>query len=147
MMDKLMHWCVHRAKFKRFAKILAILLTLIIFQENVREAVASNTSSCHNIVCLNGYCQDGRCLCDRGWQGSSCHRCGGRVRLTESSGYITDGVGNYTVEMQCTWLIESNKPNSTIRLQIINLKTECNWDHLYIFDGGSVFSPLLAAYR
>lgn len=33
-----------------------------------------------------------------------------------------------------------------IRLQIVHFETECSWDHLYIFDGDSVFAPMLAAY-
>ncbi|GFX85055.1 attractin [Trichonephila clavipes] len=68
------------------------------------------------------------------------------AQLTKPSGFIIDGTGNYSVDMQCTWLIESSSPNSTIRLEIAHFETECSWDHLYIFDGDSVFSRLLAAY-
>lgn len=33
------------------------------------------------------------------------------------------------------------------RLQLLEFATECSWDHLYIYDGDSVFAPLLAVYR
>lgn len=32
-------------------------------------------------------------------------------------------------------------------LRIHDFATECNWDHLYVFDGASVEAPLLAAFR
>ncbi|XP_076364577.1 attractin-like protein 1 isoform X2 [Tachypleus tridentatus] len=100
---------------------------------------------CGDVECVHGSCRDGRCLCDPGWQGLSCQRCGGRVRLSSTSGIITDGAGNYSVNTQCTWLIESSK-NVPIRLSLVSFATECSWDHLYIFDGSSVYSPLVAAF-
>uniref|UniRef100_T1IQI0 NOC3-like protein n=1 Tax=Strigamia maritima TaxID=126957 RepID=T1IQI0_STRMM len=66
--------------------------------------------------------------------------------LTNKQGFITDGPGNYSFDIQCTWLIETNEPNSTLWLRLEHFATECSWDHLYIFDGDSMFSPLLAAY-
>ncbi|KAJ6222083.1 hypothetical protein RDWZM_000628 [Blomia tropicalis] len=67
-------------------------------------------------------------------------------RLTDSYGYITDGIGNYSSDLQCTWLIDSFIENATIRLQFISFETECSWDHLYIFDGDSLYAPMLAAF-
>lgn len=66
------------------------------------------------------------------------------IRLNTPTGYITDGRGNYSSDLQCTWLIDSEQSNATIRLQVNFFETECSWDHLYIFDGDSVSSPLLA---
>jgi hypothetical protein len=66
-------------------------------------------------------------------------------RLSEPSGSIHDGVGNYTTDVKCSWLIESS-PNSTVRMHIEEFATECGWDHLYIFDGDSVEAPLLGVF-
>jgi hypothetical protein len=82
-------------------------------------------------------------------------------RLTEPSGYIHDGLGNYSIGVKCSWLIDARGPyqpssNSTasvkkkpkrIRLHLEEFATECSWDHLYIYDGDSVQSPLLAVFR
>ncbi|KAL1137929.1 hypothetical protein AAG570_009624, partial [Ranatra chinensis] len=67
--------------------------------------------------------------------------------LSGLSGYIHDGVGNYSIDVKCSWLIDgSTVPNASIRLHIEEFATECGWDHLYIYDGDSVHSPLLAVY-
>lgn len=68
-------------------------------------------------------------------------------RLSEPTGFIYDGVGNYSIDIKCSWLIDASHTNSTIRLHIEDFATECGWDYLYIFDGDSVHSPLLAVYR
>lgn len=69
-------------------------------------------------------------------------------RLNGTSGFISDGVGNYSLDVKCSWLIEAgNSTNSTIRLHFEEFVTECGWDHLYIYDGDSVHSPLLGVYR
>ena len=64
-------------------------------------------------------------------------------RLNSSEGWLADAVGNYTVDSKCTWLIEAPSPLSTIRLHLKEFATECGWDHLYIFDGDSVFSDVI----
>lgn len=66
-------------------------------------------------------------------------------RLSERSGSIHDGFGNYTADVKCSWLIES-QPNTKIRMHIEQFATECGWDHLYIYDGDSVEAPLLAVF-
>ncbi|UXI20195.1 cytosol aminopeptidase [Sarcoptes scabiei] len=99
---------------------------------------------CNNVDCLHGTCFRNYCVCDFGWQGPFCDRCGGRIRINSTSGFITDGPGNYSSDLQCTWMIESEIPNATIVLQIDHFETECSWDHLYIFDGDSVNAPMLA---
>jgi hypothetical protein len=83
-------------------------------------------------------------------------------RLTEPSGFIHDGIGNYSIGVKCSWLIDAREPfqsskNGTtsldkkkpkrIRLHLEEFATECSWDHLYIYDGDSVQSPLLAVFR
>ncbi|CAH3033959.1 unnamed protein product [Porites lobata] len=94
-----------------------------------------------NNDCKNGYCRSGMCICNRGWWGSLCEFC--RLRLSADSGIITDGDGMYSASSKCSWLIESKSPNSTIHLDFEEFATECNWDHLYIYDGKSIKSPLI----
>lgn len=80
--------------------------------------------------------------------GKSNNSCSGRVKLTKPFGYITDGKKNYSPDMQCTWLIDASefKEDTLIRLKFTEFETECNWDHLYVFSGDSVFSQLVAAF-
>ncbi|NXC38354.1 ATRN protein, partial [Penelope pileata] len=66
-------------------------------------------------------------------------------RLTGPSGYVTDGPGNYKYKTKCTWLIEG-WPNTILRLRFNHFATECSWDHLYVYDGDSIYAPLLAAF-
>ena len=47
------------------------------------------------------------------------------------------------MDSKCTWLIEAPSQQSSIRLHLKEFATECGWDHLYIFDGDSVFSDLV----
>ena len=67
-------------------------------------------------------------------------------RLTARNGTIHEGYGNYTLDTKCSWLI-TGPPGTTIRLRFQHFATECSWDHLYIFDGTSVFDPLIAVLR
>ncbi|CAL4125631.1 unnamed protein product, partial [Meganyctiphanes norvegica] len=112
-------------------------------------------------VCLYGMCKcvnSGRgkykgkeCLCmENMWRRvreSCCQNCNGTVRLWSSnSSVITDGSGNYSEDNQCAWLIDATKPNATIRLHLDHFATECSWDHLYVFDGNSIYDPLLAVF-
>uniref|UniRef100_A0A7N6C2W6 Attractin n=1 Tax=Anabas testudineus TaxID=64144 RepID=A0A7N6C2W6_ANATE len=97
--------------------------------------------------CMNGQCNPatGSCVCFPGWVGDQCQHCGGRFRLTGPSGYLTDGPGNYKYKTKCTWLIEG-QPNTILRLRFNHFATECSWDHLYVYDGDSIYAPLLAAF-
>jgi len=67
-------------------------------------------------------------------------------RLTAPTGVITDGTSNYTIDNKCTWLIEST-PVLPVRLKFDEFITECSWDHLYVFDGSSIYDPLMAVFR
>ncbi|XP_029683780.1 attractin [Takifugu rubripes] len=97
--------------------------------------------------CMNGQCNaaTGSCVCSPGWVGDQCQHCEGRFRLTGPSGHLTDGPGNYKYKTKCTWLIEG-QPNSILRLRFNHFATECSWDHLYVYDGDSIYAPLLAAF-
>lgn len=75
-------------------------------------------------------------------------------RLTDDFGNIYDGAGNYSVGVKCSWLIdarttdhEKHTKQPSIRLHLEEFATECGWDHLYVYDGDSVDSPLLAVFR
>ncbi|XP_016118284.1 attractin-like protein 1 [Sinocyclocheilus grahami] len=65
--------------------------------------------------------------------------------LTESSGSLTDGPVNYKYKTKCTWLIEGY-PNAVLRLSFNHFATECSWDHMYVFDGDSIYAPLVAVF-
>jgi len=100
---------------------------------------------CRQPCTSNGVCdsKSGECNCNPGWMGDRCHLCGGKVKLNSSEGWLADAVGNYTVDSKCTWLIEAPSADSNIRLHLKEFATECGWDHLYIFDGDSVFSDVV----
>lgn len=87
-------------------------------------------------------------------------------RLTDEMGSIHDGVGNYSIGVKCSWLIDARGFNPghhhhlhhhgggggggghpPIRIHLEEFATECGWDHLYVYDGDSVESPLLAVFR
>ncbi|XP_076363858.1 LOW QUALITY PROTEIN: attractin-like protein 1 [Tachypleus tridentatus] len=127
---------------------LKLFIILLMIQIFVEQTFATNRGSCEGEKndCLHGICRSGECVCDRGWKGASCHFCGGRDVLTSPSGIISDGVGNYSLDTQCAWLIDSGEKNATVHLKLVNFETQCSRDHLYIFDGDSIFSPLVAAF-
>uniref|UniRef100_A0A9J7X076 Attractin like 1 n=1 Tax=Cyprinus carpio carpio TaxID=630221 RepID=A0A9J7X076_CYPCA len=95
--------------------------------------------------CIFGRCINGTCVCERGWAGDQCQYCQGRFKLTESSGSLTDGPVNYKYKTKCTWLIEGYT-NAVLRLRFNHFATECSWDHMYVFDGDSIYAPLVAVF-
>uniref|UniRef100_A0A673JY38 Attractin-like protein 1 n=1 Tax=Sinocyclocheilus rhinocerous TaxID=307959 RepID=A0A673JY38_9TELE len=97
--------------------------------------------------CIFGRCINGTCVCERGWAGDQCQHCQGRFKLTESSGSLTDGPVNYKYKTKCTWLIQLHlHPNAVLRLRFNHFATECSWDHMYVFDGDSIYAPLVAVF-
>uniref|UniRef100_UPI00358EE444 attractin-like protein 1 isoform X2 n=1 Tax=Myxine glutinosa TaxID=7769 RepID=UPI00358EE444 len=108
-------------------------------------STAAPHGECGDRTCENGRCVHGECECDPGWQGERCEHCGGRFLLEEPAGIITDGPSSYKHKMKCSWLVKGPK-NVPLRLRFNHFATECSWDHLYVFDGDSVYSPLLAAF-
>ncbi|XP_013386295.1 attractin-like isoform X2 [Lingula anatina] len=130
----------YRRKFTSYGTIVLymILITSYLIPADSKE-------NC-DVSCENGNCKNGKCVCFPGWTGTSCQSCGGRVRLTDPSGYIHDGAGNYSTDSKCSWLIDSGQDNVPIHFRLKHYATECSWDHLYIYDGDSAFSPLLAAF-
>ncbi|XP_067858251.1 attractin-like protein 1 isoform X2 [Heptranchias perlo] len=100
---------------------------------------------CDKATCIYGRCVNGSCICNQGWVGEQCQHCGGRFKLTEPSGYLTDGPINYKYKTKCTWLIEGY-PNAVLRLRFNHFATECSWDHMYVYDGDSIYAPLIAVF-
>ncbi|RUS80438.1 hypothetical protein EGW08_011807, partial [Elysia chlorotica] len=67
-----------------------------------------------------------------------------RTVLTSSNGTISDGLGDYKEGSHCEWLIDAGEPNKKIFLEFINMSTECSYDFLFVYDGDSYESPLIA---
>ncbi|XP_064275268.1 attractin isoform X3 [Passer domesticus] len=127
--------------------LLALLLLLVLGPAAAAGEEVAVSKECDKPCANGGRCQPGtgQCECQPGWVGDQCQHCGGRFRLTEPSGYVTDGPGNYKYKTKCTWLIEG-RPNTILRLRFNHFATECSWDHLYVYDGDSIYAPLLAAF-
>ncbi|KAM7361502.1 attractin-like protein 1 isoform 1-T2 [Cochliomyia hominivorax] len=139
----------------RIKKLFCILM-LLQYVSSFFQALAFNCSAPDECYQNNGKWQEdfGQCICAYGWKGSACEYCSGKVRLTDESGIIHDGWGNYSESNKCNWLIDTRNSNwlkkqnqpPTIRMHLREFATECGWDHLYIYDGDSVDSPLLAVF-
>lgn len=41
----------------------------------------------------------------------------------------------------------SSSPNAILRLRFNHFATECSWDHMYVYDGDSIYAPLIAVFR
>lgn len=78
--------------------------------------------------------------------------------LIKTISFLFAIVGNYSIGVKCSWLIDARehpltnitslkKKPKTIRLHLEEFATECSWDHLFIYDGDSVKSPLIAVFR
>nr|KAG5710511.1 hypothetical protein BaRGS_013157 [Batillaria attramentaria] len=70
--------------------------------------------------------------------------CSGRKVLNGDEGYISDGPEDYLANSHCEWLIDAGNPNKTIHLHFQAMSTECSFDFIFIYDGNSYASPLLA---
>uniref|UniRef100_A0AAQ5XJI3 Attractin-like 1a n=1 Tax=Amphiprion ocellaris TaxID=80972 RepID=A0AAQ5XJI3_AMPOC len=116
----------------------------IIIPATVVFTSLSTVESCDK-NCFSGKCVNGSCVCDHGWVGDQCQHCQGRFKLTDLSGSLTDGPVNYKYKTKCTWLIEGF-PNAVLRLRFNHFATECSWDHMYIYDGDSIYAPLIAVF-
>ncbi|XP_063233286.1 attractin-like protein 1 [Bacillus rossius redtenbacheri] len=144
--DMQMFLFLFKSKYRRKCGFPYELLCCFVVYSCVVTVLSS--TNCSSVQCVNGECINGTgCVCFDGWQGQFCQFCGGKVRLSGASGTIHDGLGNYSFNVKCSWLVDGGgAPNTTIRLHLEEFATECGWDHLYIFDGDSVHSPLLAVF-
>uniref|UniRef100_A0A1A8GFI9 Multiple EGF-like-domains 8 n=1 Tax=Nothobranchius korthausae TaxID=1143690 RepID=A0A1A8GFI9_9TELE len=78
-----------------------------------------------------------------GCQAGNCK--GHRQVLRGPPGYVTDGPGNYSVNGNCEWLIKAPSSTHRIVLNFTFMDTECTYDYLFVYDGDSYQSPLLAS--
>uniref|UniRef100_M3ZXA9 Multiple EGF-like-domains 8 n=1 Tax=Xiphophorus maculatus TaxID=8083 RepID=M3ZXA9_XIPMA len=70
---------------------------------------------------------------------------GHRQVLRGLPGFVTDGPGNYSVNGNCEWLIKAPSNGHRIVLNFTFMDTECTYDYLFVYDGDSYQSPLLAS--
>uniref|UniRef100_A0A8C6NK18 Multiple EGF like domains 8 n=1 Tax=Nothobranchius furzeri TaxID=105023 RepID=A0A8C6NK18_NOTFU len=78
-----------------------------------------------------------------GCQAGNCK--GHRQVLRGPPGYVTDGPANYSVNGNCEWLIKAPSSTHRIVLNFTHMETECTYDYLFVYDGDSYQSPLLAS--
>uniref|UniRef100_A0A8C4GLF4 Attractin-like 1a n=1 Tax=Dicentrarchus labrax TaxID=13489 RepID=A0A8C4GLF4_DICLA len=140
------HLCTWMKSSKRSARdVLKTYLGVFVMLHLVLHAEASSVSKSCDKNCFSGKCINGTCVCDHGWVGDQCQHCQGRFKLTDLSGSLTDGPVNYKYKTKCTWLIEGY-PNAVLRLRFNHFATECSWDHMYVYDGDSIYAPLIAVF-
>ncbi|GFS15989.1 multiple epidermal growth factor-like domains protein 8 [Elysia marginata] len=72
--------------------------------------------------------------------------CSHRTVLTARQGTITDGPEKYTESSHCEWLIDAGGPSKTILLSFNKMETECSFDFLFVYDGNSYDSRLIATF-
>ncbi|XP_017778729.1 PREDICTED: attractin-like protein 1 [Nicrophorus vespilloides] len=132
-----------KSKYRRKSTDLLVCVSVLLFAVGSLQQVQSKCVAPEDCG-GHGVCVNETCACYDGWQGSQCQFCGGKVRLGTSNGTIHDGFGNYSIGVKCSWLIDA--PNASITIHLEEFATECGWDHLYIYDGDSVNSPLLAVF-
>ncbi|XP_061416595.1 multiple epidermal growth factor-like domains protein 8 [Lethenteron reissneri] len=70
---------------------------------------------------------------------------GKRLVLNGTHGEVTDGPGNYSANGNCEWLITAPSQGDHIVLKLRAIETECSYDFLFIYDGDSYNSPLIAS--
>uniref|UniRef100_A0A8C7Z1W6 Attractin-like 1a n=1 Tax=Oryzias sinensis TaxID=183150 RepID=A0A8C7Z1W6_9TELE len=136
---------MRRARNWIYLDVWKTFLGALIFIHLVLQADSSAVPKQCDKSCFSGKCVNGTCVCDHGWDGDQCQHCQGRFKLTDLSGSLTDGPVNYKYKTKCTWLIEGY-PNTELRLRFNHFATECSWDHMYVYDGDSIYAPLIAVF-
>ncbi|XP_033930195.1 multiple epidermal growth factor-like domains protein 8, partial [Melopsittacus undulatus] len=71
---------------------------------------------------------------------------GQRQELWGTSGVITDGPGNYSVNGSCQWLLHAPSPGLSLVLTFSALDTECGFDLVTVFDGPAPSSRMLGTF-
>uniref|UniRef100_A0A8C2X7D6 Attractin-like 1a n=1 Tax=Cyclopterus lumpus TaxID=8103 RepID=A0A8C2X7D6_CYCLU len=138
-------WTAKRSALMTYLGVLVMLHLLLHAEASSSSSSSSSSSKSCEKNCLSGRCINGTCACDHGWVGDQCQHCQGRFKLTDLSGILTDGPVNYKYKTKCTWLIEGY-PNAVLRLRFNHFATECSWDHMYVYDGDSIYAPLIAVF-
>ncbi|KAJ7362158.1 hypothetical protein OS493_013250, partial [Desmophyllum pertusum] len=66
------------------------------------------------------------------------------VQLTSTSGIIRPSQSSqYTNNMDCRWNFSSN---AMLEIVFYRFNTETNYDYVYVYDGGSLSSPLIGRF-
>uniref|UniRef100_A0A3Q4H2V4 Attractin-like 1a n=1 Tax=Neolamprologus brichardi TaxID=32507 RepID=A0A3Q4H2V4_NEOBR len=141
---RLLTWT--RSSQSRSREVLKIYLGILMMLHLVVHAEASSVSKSCDKSCFSGKCINGTCVilnCVAVFMFSPL--CVSFCRLTDLSGSLTDGPFNYKYKTKCTWLIEGF-PNAVLRLRFNHFATECSWDHMYVYDGDSIYAPLIAVF-
>lgn len=61
--------------------------------------------------------------------------CPVRTELTNSTGIVTSGPGDYLPLANCTYVILAANPAYYISLEAVRLSFECHWDNFYAIEG------------
>ncbi|EYB88721.1 hypothetical protein Y032_0242g3414 [Ancylostoma ceylanicum] len=124
-----------------------LLIPLLVFANQASFDLEKSLSTSCDRHCYNGVCLNGSCVCSKGWVGSQCDHCYGRIKLTENQSQLIDGPLDYSSSSKCTWVIENEKKSGApLNIKLENFQTECGWDFVYIYDGDGVYGEQLAAF-
>ncbi|KAI6654758.1 Attractin-like protein 1 [Oopsacas minuta] len=69
--------------------------------------------------------------------------CDPRSLLTDPSGVITDGEGDYNNYITCMYIISLQNTSHRVQLTFHEMFLECGWDYINIYDGDSFSFPKL----
>ncbi|KAL6723292.1 hypothetical protein Aduo_018313 [Ancylostoma duodenale] len=124
-----------------------LIIPLLVLANQASFDLEKSLSTSCDRHCYNGVCLNGSCVCSKGWVGSQCDHCYGRIKLTENQSQLIDGPLDYSSSSKCTWVIENEKKSGApLNIKLENFQTECGWDFVYIYDGDGVYGEQLAAF-
>ncbi|XP_065347637.1 multiple epidermal growth factor-like domains protein 8 [Cloeon dipterum] len=77
---------------------------------------------------------------------SACDR--SRMIMNGPRGRFSSGPpgSNYTQDSHCQWLIQNDQGGGWITIMFTKISTECSFDYIFVFDGDSPYSTLLASF-
>lgn len=108
--------------------------------------------------CLNGSCV-GTCKSGQAAPPDCVYfHCDAKLLVTSSTNFLIETnnfphLNSYFASQKCSWLLKHNKVSSSnsevpfIELTFSRFSTLFASDYLYIFDGDSIYSPMIAALR
>ncbi|KJE97631.1 hypothetical protein, variant [Capsaspora owczarzaki ATCC 30864] len=115
------------------------------------EPTTNMTAQCSN----RGSCSasGAACVCSAPYFGTRCeYGCDGNLQryplVNGTRGFLSDGPGLYSANLNCQFELQlpaGNPDGLVISIRVTQMDLECSWDYLFIFDGPSVRSPMVAA--
>ncbi|XP_077970270.1 attractin-like protein 1 [Styela clava] len=133
---------------QQMASLLLILIAISAISPSLQTTTCSGTKKTE---CFHGEEIDKYCVCDEGWTGPECQHCQGRFLLDTKKGCVSDGDFVFVRFVNCLWLIKLDpmlmEPNQTLYLTFADVAVSCYGLSMEIYDGDSLASPLLAAYK